>query len=51
MHLEVRPANGPALRRYGRHGVTFRGIRKGYDTDPREDAVLLAREIRKDDAI
>ncbi len=51
MHLEVRPANGSALRLYARHGFTFRGIRKGYYTDTREDAVLLAREIRKDDAI
>ncbi len=51
MHLEVRPATGPALRLYGRHGFTFRGIRKGYYTDTREDAVLLAREIGKDDAI
>ncbi len=50
MHLEVRPGNGPALRLYGRHGFTFQGIRKGYYTDTREDAVLLAREIRKDDA-
>ncbi len=51
MHLEVRPGNGPALRLYGRHGFTFQGIRKGYYTDTREDAVLLAREIRTDDAL
>lgn len=50
MHLEVRPGNGPALRLYGRHGFVFRGIRKGYYTDTREDAVLLSREIREDDA-
>ena len=50
MHLEVRPGNGPALRLYGRHGFVFRGIRKGYYTDTREDAVLLSREIRDDDA-
>ncbi len=50
MHLEVRPGNGPALRLYGRHGFVFRGIRKGYYTDTQEDAVLLSREIREDDA-
>lgn len=50
MHLEVRPGNGPALRLYGRHGFVFQGIRKGYYTDTREDAVLLSREIRDDDA-
>ena len=50
MHLEVRPGNGPALRLYGRHGFVFQGIRKGYYTDTREDAVLLSREIREGDA-
>ena len=50
MHLEVRPGNGSALRLYGRHGFVFQGIRKGYYTDTREDAVLLSREIDDDDA-
>lgn len=50
MHLEVRPGNETALRLYGRHGFVFRGIRKGYYTDTMEDAVLLSREIRGDDA-
>ncbi len=50
MHLEVRPGNGPALRLYGRHGFVFRGIRKAYYTDTMEDAVLLSRELRNEDA-
>ncbi len=50
IQLEVRAANGPALRLYRRHGFVFQGIRKGYYTDTWEDAVLLAREIRDDDA-
>ncbi len=50
IHLEVRPGNGPALRLYGRHGFVFQGIRKAYYTDTMEDAVLLSRELRSEDA-
>ncbi len=50
MHLEVRPGNGPALRLYGRHGFVFQGIRKGYYTDTREDAVLLSKDLGEEDA-
>ncbi len=50
MSLEVRPGNGPALRLYRRYGFVFQGIRKGYYSDTMEDAVLLSREVRDDDA-
>lgn len=50
IHLEVRAGNAPALRMYAREGFSFRGIRRGYYTDTGEDAILLAREIRRQDA-
>lgn len=50
IHLEVRPGNEAALRLYRRHGFVFQGIRRGYYTDTQEDAVLLSREIREDNA-
>ena len=39
--LEVRPSNDIAQKLYAKYGFTVRGIRKGYYTDNREDAVIM----------
>lgn len=43
VHLEVRAGNSAAVRLYERLGFVKDGIRKGYYTDPVEDAVLMTR--------
>lgn len=43
LHLEVRSSNETALRLYERVGFHKDGVRKGYYTDPVEDAVLMTR--------
>jgi ribosomal-protein-alanine N-acetyltransferase len=43
--LEVRSANLPARTFYGKEGFALTGLRKGYYTDPFDDALLLSREI------
>ena len=43
IHLEVRAGNETAIRLYERQGVVRDGLRKGYYTDPTEDAVLMTR--------
>jgi [ribosomal protein S18]-alanine N-acetyltransferase len=42
--LEVRVSNEGAIRLYERLGFTGRGIRRGYYTDNREDALIMWRE-------
>jgi ribosomal-protein-alanine N-acetyltransferase len=42
--LEVRVSNDGAIRLYERLGFTARGIRQGYYTDNREDALIMWRE-------
>jgi ribosomal-protein-alanine N-acetyltransferase len=42
--LEVRVSNDGAIRLYERVGFTARGIRRGYYTDNREDALIMWRE-------
>ena len=42
--LEVRVSNGSAIRLYERLGFTRRGVRRGYYTDNREDAVIMWRD-------
>jgi [ribosomal protein S18]-alanine N-acetyltransferase len=42
--LEVRVSNGRAIRLYERAGFRPRGIRRGYYTDNREDAIIMWRD-------
>jgi ribosomal-protein-alanine N-acetyltransferase len=42
--LEVRVSNHDAIRLYERLGFEARGIRRGYYTDNREDALIMWRE-------
>ena len=45
--LEVRLSNAPARALYGSLGFAANGRRKGYYSHPEEDALLLARELKK----
>ena len=45
--LEVRVSNQAAIRLYERLGFEARGIRRGYYTDNREDAVIMWRDARR----
>ena len=42
--LEVRVSNDGAIKLYERLGFTARGIRRGYYTDNREDALIMWRD-------
>jgi len=42
--LEVRVSNGDAIRLYERLGFVARGIRRGYYTDNREDALIMWKD-------
>jgi ribosomal-protein-alanine N-acetyltransferase len=42
--LEVRVSNADAIRLYERLGFEARGVRRGYYTDNREDALIMWRE-------
>jgi ribosomal-protein-alanine N-acetyltransferase len=42
--LEVRVSNATAIRLYERLGFQSRGVRRGYYTDNREDALIMWRE-------
>jgi [ribosomal protein S18]-alanine N-acetyltransferase len=44
--LEVRVSNGAAIRLYERLGFEQRGLRRGYYTDNREDALIMWRDAR-----
>lgn len=50
IYLEVRAGNDHAIRLYRNAGFEFAGIRRGYYTDTGEDAVVMQREVREDDA-
>ena len=45
--LEVRVSNGTAISLYERLGFEARGIRRGYYTDNREDALIMWRDARQ----
>ena len=47
--LEVRVSNTDAIRLYERLGFEHRGIRRGYYTDNREDALIMWREPPPDE--
>jgi ribosomal-protein-alanine N-acetyltransferase len=47
IHLEVRKSNETAIRLYERLGFERDGIRKGYYTDPVEDAILMTKKHSK----
>jgi [ribosomal protein S18]-alanine N-acetyltransferase len=45
--LEVRVSNDAAIRLYEKLGFEPRGIRRGYYTDNREDALIMWRDARR----
>ncbi len=48
--LEVRTSNLSAIRLYERFGFRRKGIRRGYYTDNREDALIMWRDADAPDA-
>ena len=47
--LEVRVSNVGAIKLYERMGFVTRGVRRGYYTDNREDALIMWREAESQD--
>ena len=45
--LEVRVSNGEAIHLYEKLGFEARGLRRGYYTDNREDALIMWRDARR----
>ena len=43
--LDVRISNEPAIAFYKKHGFIEDGIRKGFYEQPKEDALLMSKEI------
>ena len=43
--LEVRASNAAAIGLYEKHGFRPAGLRKGYYSNPKEDAVIMTREF------
>ncbi len=48
--LEVRSSNGGAIALYERNGFVPGGIRRNYYTHPREDAIVMVRSLRLEEA-
>lgn len=48
MTLEVRPSNPVAQALYRKHGFVPRGIRRGYYSDTREDAIIMWKDGLED---
>ena len=48
--LEVRKSNAPAIALYEKFGFQQAGIRKGFYSHPREDAVIMTRYFNQDEA-
>lgn len=47
--LEVRKSNTAAIALYEKHGFQWAGLRPGYYQHPREDAVIMTREFKKEE--
>ena len=45
LQLEVRVSNQPAIALYQAFGFVRQGVRPNYYQDPREDALLMARDL------
>lgn len=45
LHLEVRESNVPARRLYEKQGFCYEGRRKGYYSQPKEDALLMVKRM------
>ena len=48
VYLEVRISNDPAKRLYEKHGLKPLGIRKGLYEDPKEDGIVMGKDIKYD---
>ncbi len=46
-YLELRAGNTPALRLYQKHGFVASGERRNYYSDPLEDALLMAKRLKR----
>lgn len=47
--LEVRESNAAARRMYESEGFSIAGIRPGYYSEPREDAILMSRQVHAEE--
>ena len=46
--LEVRAGNAPAIALYEKNGYSRVGLRRGYYSDPKEDAVLMTKTLNQE---